>query len=565
MSISNLEEKRLFETFLSAQTLNAENLNEARCIFEDYCDKEIFKKCKFEDSYWTTSDEYSNILINFELDQFSYNRFYRKIFHLNYEKFVEYLKTFIVFTLGKNVLRTLQGMTNDIKKLISTGPQNLEKLSGGFRLKNPVLCFDFLSVLPVNKDIENFERLIDAVELHCSLIFGQKIKSQRTLAQFDSYFLFNDLMNDFWNSDLEESERLFFYPLYLWWNITAVIPLRPREFILTDRNCLLKDQGGFYLTLRRSKLKGSNRAVSYKISDDYSSVTYKIPESLGEEITNYLSLTEKFDPTEISTLFVSDTHYKRWRQKKHANSRYLTYANLNTILRTFYHDVIEKRYRLAVIYDEKIGHLSKNEINFIHLGDTRHLALINIIAEGGSPSTAMILAGHDSIETSAHYYSNITNLIECQTYRQYRLILKGKVSYQISSQKNFFPRPIDKYISLPEGGCCYSKRYSSNDFSDCLNSSGKDELLGYCPNCSFYRKPGKTYFSSDTKYKRDIMEDCKILGDAVRLARRSKGNTEDIGEALLKLNHSSFSYQKYYEEKVENFERNGRKIWEEKK
>ena len=31
----------------------------------------------------------------------------------------------------------------------------------------------------------------------------------------------------------------------------------------------------------------------------------------------------------------------------------------------------------------------------IHIGDTRHIAMINLIAEGASPVTAMLLAGHE--------------------------------------------------------------------------------------------------------------------------------------------------------------------------
>ena len=45
-----------------------------------------------------------------------------------------------------------------------------------------------------------------------------------------------------------------------------------------------------------------------------------------------------------------------------------------------------------------------HEINFIHIGDTRHIAMINLIAEGASPVTAMLLAGHDNITTSSHYF-----------------------------------------------------------------------------------------------------------------------------------------------------------------
>ena len=89
-------------------------------------------------------------------------------------------------------------------------------------------------------------------------------KKKRKLAQFQSYFLFNDILNDYWVKPLSDEERLFYYPLYLWWQITAVVPLRPREFLLTQRNCLTEKDGKYYLTLRRNNLKEKTREYPIK-------------------------------------------------------------------------------------------------------------------------------------------------------------------------------------------------------------------------------------------------------------------------------------------------------------
>lgn len=60
-----------------------------------------------------------------------------------------------------------------------------------------------------------------------------------------------------------------------------------------------------------------------------------------------------------------------------------------------------------------------------------------------------------------------------------------------------------------------------------------------------------------------IEDDCKKLEDAIHLVRIGKGDTEDIGEALLNLKSSSFSYQEYFEEKTARFHAKGEKIWQE--
>ena len=81
---------------------------------------------------------------------------------------------------------------------------------------------------------------------------------------------------------------MFYYPLYLWWQLTAVVPLRQREFLLTQRNCLTEKDGKYYLTLRRNNLKGKDKGVSHKISEDYYLTTYEVPFNLASEILKYL-------------------------------------------------------------------------------------------------------------------------------------------------------------------------------------------------------------------------------------------------------------------------------------
>lgn len=553
-----------FNTILSTPSLDESNVELALEIFDNYIDNGIFKDCTFYDETWNTTDEYSNIGIHFNFNQVSYKRFYEEVFGLSFQDFISYVKVFVTMTLGKNVLKTLQSTVNDLKRIIRTDIEDVYGATTELSITVPSLCIDFFSILPESKNIEAVEHLLNALEIYSSVKYSRNVNKQRSLAQFDSYFLFNDIMNDYWKSEIDLEERLFFYPLYLWWQITAIIPLRPREFILTERNCLEIREDGTYIKLRRDNLKGNKKSVSYTIAGDYFNVTYKIPDKLANEIRQYLEFTKDYDDTEIETLFVSDTHYKKWGQKKHSNSRYLTYINMNTIMRYFFHDVIEKKYGLNVLYEQDNGHLNDGEINYLHLGDTRHLALINIMAEGGTPLTAMLLAGHDDINISAHYYSNITNLIECRTYRQYRLVTKGNVSYQISNL-NKLPVRSEQFETLSNGGKCYSEKYSIGDISDCLGAVGKNGEIGYCLDCKYYRNKYKDYFTSDSIYKRQIKDDCDTLSETIKLVRQGKGNDEDIGEALLKLKSSSYSYQQYCKEKTAYLTTKGENPWEEKR
>ena len=142
--------------------------------------------------------------------------------------------------MGKNVLKTLQTFTNDLKRIIRTNPNEIYGASAKLQIAVPSLCIDFLSMLPESSNELNKDDLVNALDYYISVNYRKSTVQKRNLAQFDSYFLFHDILTDYWNSELDRDERLFYYPLYLWWQITGVIPLRPREFILTKRDCLEK-------------------------------------------------------------------------------------------------------------------------------------------------------------------------------------------------------------------------------------------------------------------------------------------------------------------------------------
>lgn len=265
---------------------------------------------------------------------------------------------------------------------------------------------------------------------------------------------------------------------------------------------------------------------------------------LAQSIQHYLNLTQDLGSTKLNTLFVTDAHYQRWNRKTGINNRFLTYQNINTILKYFFNEIIEEKYGYQVHYIDPISRLEDKEINFIHIGDTRHIAMINLIAEGASPVTAMLLAGHDNVATSSHYFSNLSQFIECRSYQVYRKLTSSQTSYEISKSQ---PRyTVGKaFVQLENKGRCYSPRFASGDYTDCLKVISNHAELGACTSCPFYRKAGKEYFSMDKTYKKSVDQEALIVDEAVKRVRQGKGNLEDIGEALLKLSSVSHSYQEY--------------------
>ena len=522
-------------------------IESAKECFQDYVEKGIILTTNFEENRWATTNEYSNVSFIFNLNKFQYKRFYEQVFQLSFDDFVTYLKSFIVLSMEHHVLISLQTFLRDIKRLIKETSWDIDFNVEHIKIYNPSICIDFLSTLPCLEDNE-LTQLIEQLDELLNVSYQLNTKKQRKLAQFQSYFLFNDILNDYWVKPLSDEERLFYYPLYLWWQITAVVPLRPREFLLTQRNCLTEKDGKYYLTLRRNNLKGKDKGVSHKISEDYYLTTYEVPFKLASEILNYLELTKDLSSTQLDTLFVTDSHYRKWKRVTGTKNRFLTYSNLNTILKYFFNEIVSQQYGYFVHHINSPKQLDDHEINFIHIGDTRHIAMINLIAEGASPVTAMLLAGHDSVTTSSHYFSNLSQFIECRSYQLYRKLTNSQTSYAISKTQHKYTVNKD-YVSLDNKGRCYSPRFAEGDYSDCLKVISSHAELGSCTSCPFYRKAGKDYFSMDKSFKKSIDEEALIVDEAIKRVRQGKGNIEDIGEALLKLKTVSRSYQEYLTEK----------------
>ena len=148
---------------------------------------------------------------------------------------------------------------------------------------------------------------------------------------------------------------------------------------------------------------------------------------------------------------------------------------------------------------------------------------------------------------SCHYWSNIKTMVECQTYRQYRLVTGNKINYQVSHTQLAL-KPKQDGVLLQDGCKCFSSAYQSGDMSDCREAIGPEGEIGFCPSCSYHRKSNSNYWGSALIYERRIEDSCRELNEAVKLVRKQKGNGEEIGEALLRLKDVSFSYARYLEE-----------------
>jgi hypothetical protein len=504
---------------LSIREFNPDTLKLAKRIFADFKLRGVILSDSFGDSVWRLTDEKKvTKLMSFSEPHQAISPW----IDCNLDEYNDFLKAYIAFNLGELSPYTLQTVAKALLNLTA-----LDAPSAALLKKYTSHVATFLRMLPGGTCERDWviEQLLERESKAWSNA-GKGVK--RVLSDFKSYLRFDDVLRDFWAS-ADSDERLFYFPLYFWWNLTAILPLRVTEFLLTPRDCLNEQNGKNIITVRRCRLKGSGRKIAYRVNEDYDTYEYEIAPFLGYELRDYLSKTNNMEATQLDTLFLTEPHSRFLNDRAaYRNHRYYNYQDICVCMQTFYESIIAS---------------SGVEISAIKLGDTRHLAMVNLIISGGSPIICRELAVHADINISSHYYSNISNLVECATLERLRKH-KGGSEPDISGQKKYsLSKPVGSHRI--GNGYCISTTFQHSDISECLKAVGNDGHIGNCTVCRYYipDEQGLHFTVRDDSAAREAVDaDSHYLMQTIEVVRKGLGYQEDIGSALLRLQHSSFRY-----------------------
>jgi len=492
-------------------------------IFEDYRQRGIIITGTFEDMSWTLTNEAKNVGLAMLSFEGGTKKAAMSWIGCTYPQYVKCVKAYILLNLGELSLDSLQELVRFLNRLSVTDSENVAQL-----IEYGTHIVSLLQLIPGGNERRDAV-IADLEERMEQRVWRKKTAKQRRLADFKSYLRFQKVLSNFWRH-ADERQKLFYFPLYFWWNLTAILPLRPMELLLMPRNCLFMRNGENIITVRRTKLKGGKEKIGYSIADDYKLHEYVVNTQLAEELLWYMKSTEAMRQTEINTLFLTEPHFDYIAGKGGVwRSRYYSYDSLNTCRRYFYNEVVKPQ---------------GEDISEIRLGDTRHIAMTNLILSGGSPVVCRELAGHSNIDISSHYYSNISNLVECMTLERFRKSRSAETMISGSS-KYYITKPQD--AQKVYGGLCTSAAYKDGEVSDCLKCVGNNGNIGDCRYCSYYLpdNPGFMLEFNDDKFaKAQLDADCKYLICMIELVRKGFGYTEDIKTALLRLQHSGDRYGK---------------------
>lgn len=196
---------------------------------------------EFSDDTWYMTNETNGTNINFKFNEIAIYK-QRKI---TYDKFVLDVKSYICLCFGKYTLLLYPRIVNAIKNAV-TETDCFTRMPSDTKSLQLMGVEDFLSLLPWVDEDFLFPQAENPYEF----------QRRRSLAEYNSYFILNDLMTHFWSTASDEEKDLY-YPFYLLWNISTIIPIRVTEFSVLPKQ-RLKPQGDHpNLKIRRTSIKGS--------------------------------------------------------------------------------------------------------------------------------------------------------------------------------------------------------------------------------------------------------------------------------------------------------------------
>lgn len=215
-------------------------------------------------------------------------------------------------------------------------------------------------------------------------------------------------------------QKLLYYPLLIWWKLTNVIPLRPSEFCLIERNCTSKIGDKYYIRLPRKKKPKTKRRL--EIVD-----TLEISEEIFELINYYIVETNQYGNTETlisyrSIIEISPPFEKQARLRKR---NYDKFSNpiLSKLIDRFYRKIVEKEYQKEVRKQVKPN-------------DTRHFAFCSLLMQGVNPVEIARLGGHSTIEAQYHYSQHTEYFIDSEVYN---LMFNFKHERELQNKENENP------------------------------------------------------------------------------------------------------------------------------
>lgn len=520
------------------------DLSDCEYMFAELKEKGTIRNNHFSDNIWIGYyDLYEiNIYFDFKIDV-------SKELILSLKKYI-LAKLF----LKKNEVTTVKSAMNDIKDMtqrtrlfdidtVSDFMQYVSKKQTMLYLSN---CKEFLQFCTI-KDVCEFYSKIKNFTI-------RKSPKSREIPDYESILKYDSLIKDFidtGNIDL----RMKYCPILIWWMISTIIPLRPSEFVLLKRNCIYKEKDKYYIHIERVKSKADRKKHSIPIMTEF-----QIPEALFKFINDFIDYANEIDN---SGYLVSDKFYKKILKRVSKDRKdKITLNKFNNLFKMFEKEVVENLYHYEIVALGTVE--SGNQIERIRLGDTRHLAFMNMLMQGLNPLYIQRIGGHYTLEEQLSYCNHLDTFTSAKTYVLSKMLNnKNEVYYRnYSDNVDWGLKQTEKellgakFYQLPKVKDGAGRCTSTNFPTDC-----KCEECLFCEHFIPEKDVAQTYIS---ELKQNNLQNIEIKKELLKkLLKEQFKDEKEIGTVSRNL-ASLINQEIILDAYTLNLEKGGKEICDQK-
>lgn len=489
---SNLLKQVEYEdvVFYSANQYSSSNRSKYLDIFNQMAADGLIST-RFEDEKWMCYTGVKWCGVDFGFDKNKYASHIGDRFGITPWKMTDMLKCFAVYIYGSYIMQTINTKVSVITEFLTrfgdadyiVYPINLETIE--------------MFLLFINTPEPEVRTILSGIRLDKPQATGQ-----RKLANLINYIAVQNELKDLYDGPITDDEFKRWFPLYFWTHITFIVPLRPTEMLLTPFECITYKDGDTYLHLRRTRLKKKRYTVHYDVDKDYKEFTYKVPD------TRTIEIIEKYR-------HMTSDHERRYLfdHSKYMVNGMVSLQTFNMLLSDFI-----KTYLIGnPKYDYARYASGITEFECITAGDSRPIALANLYFQDVGADICRQLADHESISTSAGYYTNVSNTILCASIMQ----LQRKINhgYQMADDLEDEYQLAIARRGARKGSVCMSvnRPMETGNIEDCI----KEDHIAECIGCRYY-------FPSAEELKEEIAKRKEFLDKASKTVVEYLADAEKI-------------------------------------
>lgn len=441
----------------SNYSFNKNNLLIYKNTFDKCKDKGVIVNCGFEDNLWLLKDLKTNVTTEIG-------------FNLELEKDLMLALKFIVLDELK------RGISNPTLQRIVRNIINTYMDSNGYSESSFDDYKDIFNAYGHRKKediiIKNLQ-FNDFYKEYIPRIYIDFFKETeliqrqiRTLPNYESVITFDFVLNDFITNCKPELKKKYL-PIFLWWKITTIIPMRPTEFLELKSNCAFIKNNKYWIRVPRKKQQGNSLNVEVtnviRTNDEiYKLVNEYLDTLTDEEKSDYLFSYKAYNS------FIKDERLRKGALSRRNRIDKIDNDQLYELIDDFYTNVVEIDY-------------GYKEIERVSPGDTRHFAFCNMMLQGFNMLTIARMGGHVNLKSQVTYCSHLDYFAEARIK-----VLSDQI------KKNRFNNLGDTYLDENNALIIRSKLYI-NDGSGikigdnfCLDTEFPDNCIKDCTLCPYY-------------------------------------------------------------------------------